>query len=161
MQYRIEHSAPQPSERGPFLTAVNEVQMNVNARNGEGRLSRRSCLMLATIIALVPNLVYGQDLTMQPASNPVVRKDSDVVRVGDDQYLIGVGDVLDIRIFNRPLLSRDAVRVDGRKMIRLPLIGEVRAGCMTESALAQSISQHYLEYLKNPNVEVFIKDYQS
>jgi len=32
---------------------------------------------------------------------------------------------------------------------------------MTESSLAEEITHHYLEYLKNPNVEVFIKDYQS
>ena len=30
-----------------------------------------------------------------------------------DRYRIGPGDVLDIRIFNRPQLSRDAVRVEG------------------------------------------------
>ena len=83
------------------------------------------------------------------------------VNAESEQYLIGSGDVLDIRVFNRPLLSREAVRVDGRNMIRLPLIGEVRAGCLTESQLAQEITAHYLEYLKNPNVEVFIKDYQS
>ncbi|MEP7214042.1 MAG: polysaccharide biosynthesis/export family protein [Acidobacteriota bacterium] len=121
---------------------------------------RFACFVLAATLVLIPH-VYGQELTMQTANSPIVRKDADVIRDADDQYLIGVGDVLDVRIFNRPLLSRDAVRVDGRNMIRLPLIGEVRAGCMTESALAESISQHYLEYLKNPNVEVFIKDYQS
>ena len=31
----------------------------------------------------------------------------------DDRYRIGPGDVLDIRIYNRPQLSRDAVRVEG------------------------------------------------
>jgi polysaccharide export outer membrane protein len=46
-------------------------------------------------------------------------------------------------------------------MVRLPLIGEVKASCLTESELARSIGKSYLEYLKNPNVEVFIKDYQS
>lgn len=78
-----------------------------------------------------------------------------------DQYLIGTGDVLDVRVFNRPQLSREAVRVDGRGMISLPLIGEIKANCLTESRLARVISDSYLEYLRNPNVEVFIKDYQS
>ena len=40
----------------------------------------------------------------------------------DDHYKIGPGDVLDIRILNRPNLSRDAVRVEGSGVIRMPLI---------------------------------------
>ena len=43
-------------------------------------------------------------------------------RAQDDRYPIGPGDVLDIRIYNRPQLSRDAVRVEGNGMIRMPLI---------------------------------------
>ena len=34
----------------------------------------------------------------------------------DDRYRIGPGDVLDIRIYNRPNLSRDGVRVEGNGM---------------------------------------------
>ena len=83
------------------------------------------------------------------------------VETGVDQYELGPGDVLDVRIFNRPLLSRDSVRVDDRGMISLPLINEIKASCRTESELADAIGQAYLEYLKNPHVEVFIKDYQS
>ena len=50
------------------------------------------------------------------------------------QYLIGSGDVLDIRIYNRPQLSRETVRVDGQGMIRMPLIKEpIRASCRGQS----------------------------
>jgi len=38
----------------------------------------------------------------------------------DSKYRIGANDVLDVRIFNKPLLSRDNVRVDGGGMIRMP-----------------------------------------
>lgn len=78
-----------------------------------------------------------------------------------DHYQIGPGDVLNIRIFNRPLLSRDSVRVDEHGMIRLPLINEINAACQTEGSLAEAIGKAYLEYLKTPHVEVFIKEYQS
>lgn len=78
-----------------------------------------------------------------------------------NRYRLGPGDVLDIRIYNRPLLSREAVRIDERGMIRLPLINEVLAECRTESELADAIGKTYLEYLKNPYVEVFIKEYNS
>ncbi len=80
----------------------------------------------------------------------------------ENLYRIGPGDVLDIRVFNRPQLSRDSVRVDGRGMIRMPLIeGEIQAACRTENELAKEIFSRYLKYYKNPHVDVFVKDYQS
>jgi polysaccharide export outer membrane protein len=79
-----------------------------------------------------------------------------------DRYRIGPGDVLDIRIFNRPQLSRDAVRVEGSGMIRMPLVdGEIQAACKTEGELAQEIKSRYLKFYRNPQVDVFIKEYHA
>ena len=80
----------------------------------------------------------------------------------DDRYRIGPGDVLDIRIYNRPQLSREAVRVEGSGMIRMPLIEtEIKAVCLTEGELAKEISTRYARYYKNLQVDVFIKEYHS
>lgn len=80
----------------------------------------------------------------------------------DTRYRIGVGDVLDIRIYNRPQLSREAVRVEGSGMIRMPLIEtEIKAACLTEGELAKEISTRYARYYKNLQVDVFIKGYHS
>ena len=80
----------------------------------------------------------------------------------DDRYRIGPGDVIDIRIYNRPQLSRDAVRVEGNGMIRMPLIdNEIQAACSTEGELAKEISTRYARYYKNLQVDVFIKEYHS
>jgi polysaccharide export outer membrane protein len=79
-----------------------------------------------------------------------------------DRYRIGPGDVLDIRIFNRPQLSRDAVRVEGSGMIRMPLVdGEIQAACKTEGELAEDIKTRYLKFYRNPQVDVFIKEYHA
>src|SRR5207245_9498463 len=79
-----------------------------------------------------------------------------------DRYRIGPGDVLDIRIFNRPQLSRDAVRVEGSGMIRMPLVdGEIQAACKTEGELAQDIKTAYLKFDRNPQVDVCIKEYHA
>ena len=80
----------------------------------------------------------------------------------DDRYRIGPGDVLDIRVYNRPQLSREAVRVEGNGMIRMPLIeSEIQAACATEGELAKEISTRYAKYYKNLQVDVFIKEYHS
>lgn len=80
----------------------------------------------------------------------------------DDRYRIGPGDILDIRIYNRPQLSREAVRVEGNGMLRMPLIdNEIQAACLTEGELAKEISTRYARYYKNLQVDVFIKEYHS
>ncbi|MCU1265069.1 MAG: Periplasmic protein involved in polysaccharide export [Acidobacteria bacterium] len=79
----------------------------------------------------------------------------------DEHYKIGPGDVLDIRILNRPNLSRDAVRVEGNGTIRMPLIDTpIMAGCLSESELAKEISNRYLKFYRNPQVDVFIKEFK-
>lgn len=79
-----------------------------------------------------------------------------------ERYRVGVGDVLEIRVYNRPQLSRDAVRVEGNGMIRMPLIeGEIQAACKTEGELAKEISTRYARYYRNLPVDVFIKEYHA
>ena len=84
------------------------------------------------------------------------------VHAQDDRYRIGPGDVLDIRVYNRPQLSREAVRVEGNGMIRMPLVdNDIQAVCLTEGELAKEISTRYARYYKNLQVDVFIKEYHS
>ncbi len=81
---------------------------------------------------------------------------------GDVRYRIGAGDVLDIRLVKSPELSREAVRVDARGMIRMPMLEEeIRAACLTEVELAREIATRYLKYKRNPHVDVFVKEYNS
>lgn len=114
-------------------------------------------LFTSSIASAQPEINNTQQTTTTAASNGVASK-----RSPEDRYRIGPGDVLDIRVFNKPQFSRDSVRVDGRGMIRMPLIeGEIQAACRTEEELAKEITTNYLEYLQNPQVDVFIRDYQS
>ncbi len=92
----------------------------------------------------------------QPQNSPMAASQS------PERYRIGAGDVLDVRIYNRPQLSRDAVRVEGNGMIRMPLIdGEIQAACKTEGELAKEISTRYARYYRNLPVDVFIKEYHA
>jgi polysaccharide biosynthesis/export protein len=84
------------------------------------------------------------------------------VSTADSRYRIGPGDVLEVRVLRAPELSRDAVRVDQRGMIRMPMWNEdIPAACLTEGELAQQIATLYLKYKRQPHVDVFVKEFQS
>lgn len=80
----------------------------------------------------------------------------------NQRYRIGAGDLLDIRILNRPTLSRDSVRVDGSGMIRMPLIdNDIMAACKSEGELAKEIATRYLKFYRNAQVDVFVKEFHA
>ncbi|MFN0121725.1 MAG: polysaccharide biosynthesis/export family protein [Blastocatellia bacterium] len=75
-------------------------------------------------------------------------------------YLIGPGDVVDVRVINHAELSQTA-RVNDKGMIRVPYVGELRAACLTELQLADLITEKFKRFLNEPQIDVFIKEYQS
>lgn len=98
----------------------------------------------------------------QPAAQPETNATPAAAARMDDRYRIGPGDVLDIRVFNRPQLSREAVRVDQVGLIQMPLLEEdIKAACLTENELAKEIAKLYLKYQRHPYVNVFVKEFSS
>ncbi|MDX6577444.1 MAG: polysaccharide biosynthesis/export protein [Blastocatellia bacterium] len=109
----------------------------------------RQIIYRSALIAMISACVLAGTSYAQPAAQA-------------QRYRIGAGDVLDIHILNRPQLSRDAVRVEGDGMIRMPLIdGEIQASCKSEGELANEIAKLYLRYYRNPQVDVFVKEYHA
>jgi polysaccharide export outer membrane protein len=98
----------------------------------------------------------------QEAVSTLPSSSASVTPVAEDtRYRIGPGDVLTINVRKAPELSGQ-VRVDQRGVIRIPMIsGEITAACKTENELASEIATLYLEYKSNPNVEVFVTEFQS
>ena len=79
----------------------------------------------------------------------------------EGDYEIGAGDVLEINVFGNDDLSRvPTVQTNGA--ISFPLLGEVQVAGLTIAEVKRKIT-NLLEkdYLKNPQVEVKVKDYQS
>jgi polysaccharide export outer membrane protein len=126
------------------------------------KLTARMTVIAACFAA--SSFVNGQQPEQTVADKPPAASASKVALTtnDDNRYRIGPGDVLDIRILNRPNLSREAVRVEGSGMIRMPLIDtEIQAGCKTEGELAKEIAERYTKFYRNPQVDVFIKEYHS
>jgi polysaccharide biosynthesis/export protein len=121
----------------------------------------RSVLTILTTLLLM--FLWEHTMAQQSADKNLVANNRPGSATTNDQvYRIGPGDVLDIRVYNKPQLARDAVRVEGNGMIRMPLIDtEIQAACRTEGELAREISSRYAKYYKNLQVDVFIKEYHS
>ena len=75
-------------------------------------------------------------------------------------YRIGPRDLLDIRVFDLDQLNA-SVRVSEEGIISLPLIGEIRASRRTRSELEKEIKTALTRYVNNPQVSVFIREYES
>src|ERR1043166_9126228 len=118
-------------------------------------------LMLRTSLAIVAlsMAAKAQSANSNPSPSPLPSESSSQ---SGDRYRIGPGDLLDIRIYNRPQLSREAGRVEGNGMIRMPLIeGDIQAACKTEGELSKEISARYARFYRNLPVDVFIKEYHA
>ena len=77
------------------------------------------------------------------------------------EYTIGEGDVLDIKVYENEDLST-TVRVSANSTIRVPLIGEISIKDLTVSQISSKIEELYADdYLVNPQVDVFIKEHRS
>jgi polysaccharide export outer membrane protein len=113
--------------------------------------------IVVTAAALIITAKAQPTVGAIPSSSPAATSVTE-----DTRYRIGPGDVLSIFVRKSAELSVEAVRVDQRGMIHIPMIDhDVPAACKTESELAADIKTLYLEYKTNPGVEVFIKSYNS
>lgn len=77
------------------------------------------------------------------------------------EYRVGPKDLLEISVFGADELSR-TVRVSEDGKVSLPLLGEVLVDGLTKSELEKKLADLLGEkYVQNPQVTVFIREYQS
>jgi polysaccharide export outer membrane protein len=91
-------------------------------------------------------------------SVPPGRVDS-ASRTGIGEYRIGPEDLLEIQVYGVDQLAR-TVRVNSFGIVTLPLIGATTLGGMTSQEAERFIARKFAEnYLQDPQVSVFIKEY--
>ncbi len=77
------------------------------------------------------------------------------------EYQVGVGDVLDVIVFDNPDLTR-ATPVQTNGTISLPLLGDIEVAGLTVPEVGRRLTVLLeRDYLVNPQVEVRIKEYNS
>jgi protein involved in polysaccharide export with SLBB domain len=70
--------------------------------------------------------------------------------------LLASGDQIELKFFyDNELNVTQTIRPDGK--ITLELVGEVQAAGVTPTALAADLKQRYTEYLKHPDIAVFLR----
>jgi polysaccharide export outer membrane protein len=89
------------------------------------------------------------------------RSGAAIIVTGEEDYRIGVHDLLDIQVENAPELTRE-FRVTASGAFLMPYVGRVAAKGKTPEEVADYITTHLRgEYLKDPKVIVRVKEYNS
>ena len=93
-------------------------------------------------------------------SNPLSssKPSTDSAYKGD--YVLGPEDLIEINVYQVDELNRIA-RVSSSGFIKLPLVGTVKVSGLTSPELENEISKRLQQYLQEPIVSIFIKEYRS
>jgi polysaccharide export outer membrane protein len=122
----------------------------------------RSFTFLATFaMALVLAGCGGprMDIDQMTAASPIDIQTVQAVVSPSTEYRIGVGDKLDVRVFQVEDLSFEELVVDTSGNINLPLIGAVRGSGRTAGEMSTEIAGRLAaQYLRNPQVTVTVKE---
>ncbi len=84
----------------------------------------------------------------------------DITKEDDRGYIVGGGDILEIKVFENEDLSTVCV-VPDNKIIVVPLIGEVNIANMSVSEITELITKKLKEYIRFPIVNVKVLEYKS
>lgn len=76
----------------------------------------------------------------------------------DAVHQLGPRDLVQIKVYQQPDLTQE-IRIDDDGTVTLPLVGQVRAAGMTVEAFSRDLTARYKEFLFNPEITVFVKEY--
>jgi polysaccharide biosynthesis/export protein len=81
---------------------------------------------------------------------------------GLDRLFVGIGDQIFITVFGQPDMSAE-VTVNENQQVTLPLVGTIRVGALTPSAIEKLVAKRLKdgEYLRNPEVSVQVRQVRS
>jgi polysaccharide export outer membrane protein len=76
-----------------------------------------------------------------------------------EQYIVGIGDVLVVSVRGENTGGEVMVRPDGK--ITLPMVNEIEASGLSTEALRERLKTAYLEFFKQPTVDLQVKEINS
>ncbi|HEX2267915.1 MAG TPA: polysaccharide biosynthesis/export family protein [Pyrinomonadaceae bacterium] len=123
-----------------------------------------SLIVAAALLCSLAVFAHAQEPQQQQQSSaPTAPGQSPGLDVqGIKSYLLGPGDVLDVRVFGQPELS-SSVQVDSDgNLSSLPFLEKpISAKCRTDKELQKEITLAYSKFINNPQVSVRISERNS
>jgi polysaccharide export outer membrane protein len=121
---------------------------------------KRNLLLIAILASFtLPTLVHTQE---QQSSSPMSQAPAGLEGQGIKNYLLGPGDVLDVRVFGQPDLSATVEIDSDGNVSSLPFLETpISAMCRNEKEVQREIAKAYGKYIKNAQVSVRITDRKS
>ncbi|MDO9589211.1 MAG: polysaccharide biosynthesis/export family protein [Brevundimonas sp.] len=118
-----------------------------------------SLLFLLAAILLAGCGGSGMDVNQMTAAQPIDVQSVQTVATTPAEYRIGVGDKLDVRVFQVEDLSFEELVVDTSGNINMPLIGVVHGAGRTAGEMSSDIAARLAaQYLRNPEVTVTVRE---
>ncbi|MGI8733030.1 MAG: polysaccharide biosynthesis/export family protein [Pyrinomonadaceae bacterium] len=117
-------------------------------------------IALALVSLSLAILVEAQEQSQGSFQGP--NQVGSVDNQGIRNYLLGPGDLIDVRVFGQPDLNAIAEVDSEGNVSSLPFLETpIRARCRTEKDVQKDIAAAYSKYLKNPQVSVRITERKS
>lgn len=121
----------------------------------------RALSLLSVLVAVLLSGCGGtrMDVSQMTAAQPIDLQSAHATAAPQTEYRIGVGDKLDVRVFQVEDLSFEELVVDTSGNIHLPLIGAVHGAGRTAREMSSDIAGRLAaQYLRNPQVTVTVKE---
>jgi polysaccharide export outer membrane protein len=96
----------------------------------------------------------------QPATSATASPTGALDQMGVAAYLLGTGDILDVRVYGEPNFS-SVVEVDDRGNVQIPFVDPIPARCRTDQDVKKDIALALSKYLRDPQISVRIVERKS
>jgi polysaccharide biosynthesis/export protein len=122
----------------------------------------KQSFLLIVFTCVFAGLVHAQESQQQQPSMPVDPRSAAMDLQGIKSYLLGPGDVLDVRVFGQPELTT-TVQVDSDgNLSALPFLETpIKAKCRSDKDVQKDIATAYAKFINNPQVSVRISERNS
>lgn len=121
----------------------------------------RSFLLSVMLLVFLFAIARAQE-AVTPESLPPTAQSPAIDNQGIRNYLLGPGDIVDVRVFGQPDLNAIAEVDSDGNISSLPFLeSPISARCRTEKEVQKDIAIAYAKYLKNPQISVRITERKS
>ena len=127
-------------------------------------MKTKLCLVVTIGLAcMFAGFSRAQEPQSQTSTPSTSQASSSLDIQGSKNYLLGPGDILDIRVFGQPELSTSTAQIDSDgNLSSLPFLETpIPARCRTDKQVQKDIAAAYAKFINNPQVSVRVAERNS